>query len=83
MSWRILSRWRWHYRKTGAEIVLGACNVDSTNDVAAAYAVSKGIRVYGWQGMSQADYEENLALVREFDADYLCDMGGRIEPGIS
>ena len=58
--------------------MIGACNVDSTSDVAAAYAVSKGIRVYGWQGMSQADYEENLALVREFDADYLCDMGGEL-----
>ena len=65
-------------KQAGAEIVMGACNVDSTNDVAAAYAVSKGIRVYAWQGMSQADYEENLALVREFDADYLCDMGGEL-----
>src|SRR5688572_1662920 len=32
----------------GAEIVIGACNVDSTDDVAAAYAVSEGIHVYGW-----------------------------------
>src|SRR6266542_4336256 len=65
-------------KQAGAEIVLGACNVDSTDDVAAAYLVSKGIRVYGWQGMSQADYEENLAIVRSFDADYLCDMGGEL-----
>lgn len=65
-------------KKAGAEIVLGACNVDSTDDVAAAYVVSKGIHVYGWQGMSQADYQENLAIVRSFEADYLCDMGGEL-----
>ncbi|HEX5840290.1 MAG TPA: adenosylhomocysteinase [Anaerolineales bacterium] len=65
-------------QQAGAEIVLGACNVDSTDDVAAAYAVSKGIRVYGWQGMSQSEYQENLAIVRSFEADYLCDMGGEL-----
>jgi adenosylhomocysteinase len=65
-------------KQAGAEIVLGACNVDSTDDVAAAYAVSQGIPVYGWQGMSQAEYQENLALVRSFEADYLCDMGGEL-----
>jgi adenosylhomocysteinase len=65
-------------KQAGAEIVIGACNVDSTDDVAAAYAVSKGIRVYGWQGMSQSEYQENLASVRSFEADYLCDMGGEL-----
>ena len=65
-------------KQAGAEIVIGACNVDSTDDVAAAYAASKGIRVYGWQGMSQSDYRENLVLVRGFEADYLCDMGGEL-----
>ena len=65
-------------KRAGAEIVIGACNVDSTDDVAAAYAVSQGIRVYGWQGMSQSEYQENLALVRSFEADYLCDMGGEL-----
>jgi len=65
-------------KQAGAEIVVGACNVDSTNDIAAAYAVSKGISVYGWQGMSQLEYQENLALVRSFEADYLCDMGGEL-----
>jgi adenosylhomocysteinase len=63
-------------KETGAEIVLGACNVDSTDDVAAAYVANKGIRVYGWRGMSQSDYQENLSIVRSFEADYLCDMGG-------
>jgi len=65
-------------KQSGAEIVIGACNVDSTDDVAAAYVASKGIPVYGWQGMSQAEYQENLALVRGFEADYLCDMGGEL-----
>ena len=65
-------------KQAGAEIVIGACNVDSTDDVAAAYAVSQGIPVYGWQGMSQSEYQENLAMVRSFEADYLCDMGGEL-----
>jgi adenosylhomocysteinase len=65
-------------KQAGAEIVIGACNVDSTNDAAAAYAVSMGIQVYGWSGMSQSEYQENLGLVRDFDADYLCDMGGEL-----
>ena len=52
--------------------------MDSTNDAAAAYIVSQGIGVYGWQGMSQSDYKENLAIVRDFEADYLCDMGGEL-----
>jgi adenosylhomocysteinase len=65
-------------KQAGAEIVIGACNVDSTDNVAAAYAASKGISVFGWQGMSQLEYEENLAIVRSFDADYLCDMGGEL-----
>jgi S-adenosylhomocysteine hydrolase len=41
-------------KQAGAEIVIGACNVDITDDIAAAYAVSKGIPVFGWQGMSQS-----------------------------
>jgi len=65
-------------KQAGAEIVMGACNVDSTDDAAAAFVVSKGITVYGWQGMSQSEYQENMALVRSFEADYLCDMGGEL-----
>jgi adenosylhomocysteinase len=37
-----------------------------------------GIGVYGWQGMSRSEYQENLAIVRSFEADYLCDMGGEL-----
>jgi adenosylhomocysteinase len=64
--------------QAGAEIIVGACNVDSTDDIAAAYVVSNGISVYGWRGMSRVEYQENLAIVRRFDADYLCDMGGEL-----
>jgi adenosylhomocysteinase len=64
--------------QAGAEIIVGACNVDSTDDVAAAYMAANGISVYGWRGMSRADYQENMAVVRGFDADYLCDMGGEL-----
>ncbi|UCC85815.1 MAG: adenosylhomocysteinase [Anaerolineales bacterium] len=64
--------------ESGAEIVWGACNVDSTDDAAAAYLSQRGITVYGWRGMPQADYEQHKQLVRDFDADYLCDMGGEL-----
>lgn len=65
-------------KQAGAEIAIGACNVDSTDDLVAAYVASKGIHVYGWQGMNQREYEENLMFVRRFEADYLCDMGGEL-----
>jgi adenosylhomocysteinase len=64
--------------ESGAEIALGACNVDSTDDAAAAYVAARGVTVYGWRGMAQADYDEHMRLVRAFDADYLCDMGGEL-----
>jgi adenosylhomocysteinase len=64
--------------ESGAEIVLGACNVDSTDDAAAAYLAERGITVYAWRGMSQTDYDQHMHLVRAFDADYLCDMGGEL-----
>jgi adenosylhomocysteinase len=64
--------------ESGAEIVLGACNVDSTDDAAAAYLAERGITVYAWRGMSQADYDQHMRFVRAFDADYLCDMGGEL-----
>lgn len=65
-------------REAGTEIVLGACNVDSTDDAAAAHLAERGVTVFGWQGMARADYERNLRSVRDFEADYLCDMGGEL-----
>ena len=65
-------------KQAGVELVVGACNLDSTNDAMAAYLAAHGIPVFGWSGMSQADYQENLAIVRSFEADYLCDMGGEL-----
>lgn len=64
--------------ESGAEILYGVCNVESTHDGAAVYLDQHGITVLGWKGMSRSDYEENLRLAREFDADYLCDMGGEL-----
>jgi adenosylhomocysteinase len=61
--------------ESGAEIVLGACNVDSTDDTAAAYLAERGITVYAWRGMTQDDYDRHMRLARAFDAEYLCDMG--------
>lgn len=60
------------------EVTLGACNEDSTDDEAAAYLASKGVRVYGRRGMTRAEYDENLAAVRDAGAAYLCDMGGEL-----
>lgn len=65
-------------KNAGVDIVIGACNTDSTDDVIAAYVASKGIHIYAWKGMTQADYQQNLANVRAFEADYLCDMGGEL-----
>lgn len=64
--------------ESGAEVVLGACNVDSTDDAAAAYLAAHGITVYGWHGMGREDYRHHMELVRAFDAGYLCDMGGEL-----
>ena len=64
--------------QAGAEILLGACNVDSTDDATAAYLAAQGITVLGWKGMSQAEYDENLRLARVFDAEYVSDMGGEL-----
>jgi adenosylhomocysteinase len=64
--------------ESGAEVVCGACNVDSTDDRAAAYLSERGVTAYGWRGMAPADYEQHMQLVRAFDADYLCDMGGEL-----
>ena len=65
-------------KQAGAEIIAGACNVESTDDAVAASLVSHGISVYGWKGMTQEDYRQNMAHVRDFEADYLCDMGGEL-----
>ena len=64
--------------ESGAKFVLGACNVDSTDDATAAYMAERGITVYAWSGMTQADYDHHMQLVRAAEADYLCDMGGEL-----
>jgi adenosylhomocysteinase len=34
--------------------------------------------IYGWSGMTDADHQEHMRLMREFDADYLVDAGGEL-----
>lgn len=65
-------------KEAGAEIIMGNCNVDSTNEAAAAYLADHGIHVHAKKGMTQEEYEANLKIVRDADADYLCDMGGEL-----
>jgi adenosylhomocysteinase len=65
-------------KDTGAEVIVGACNNDSTHDVSAAYLVSQGIPVFGYQGMSEKEGLENLQTLRDFQPDYLCDTGGEL-----
>lgn len=36
------------------------------------------IFVYAWKGMSQADYDEHMHLMRGFEADWLREMGGEL-----
>lgn len=47
----------------GAEIRWMTCNIYSTQDHAAAYVASKGIPVFAWEGMTDADYEQALESV--------------------
>lgn len=47
----------------GADVRWMTCNIFSTQDHAAAYIASKGIPVFAWKGMSEAEYEECLSDV--------------------
>jgi adenosylhomocysteinase len=58
--------------------MVGACNVDSTDDAAAAYLADRGITMLAQSGMSATEYEENKRQLRDFDAGYVCDMGGEL-----
>jgi adenosylhomocysteinase len=70
--------WLLALAESGVDIAVGACNVDSTDDAAAAFLAEHGITVLGWSGMSLEDYESHKQTIRDFDADYLCDMGGEL-----
>lgn len=64
--------------ESGAEIVVGACNTESTDDAAATYLAEHGVTMLAWRGMPRSSYDEHKTMVRAFDADYLCDMGGEL-----
>ncbi|MCI0712498.1 MAG: adenosylhomocysteinase [Chloroflexi bacterium] len=61
-----------------AHVSVAAVNSDSTHDPTAAYLAAKGMTIYGWSGMTDADHQEHMHLMREFDADYLVDAGGEL-----
>ena len=64
----------------GAEIRWMTCNIYSTQDHAAAYIASKGIPVFAWEGMTDADYDQALELVvndeKGFWPNMVLDDGG-------
>lgn len=64
--------------EAGAKVVMGACNVDSTDDRAAAALSRLGVKVLAWSGMSDADYREHLDIVSGCGAEFLSDMGGEL-----
>ena len=64
--------------ESGAEIVVGARNTESTDDAAATYLAEHGVTMLAWRGMPRSSYDEHKTMVRAFDADYLCDMGGEL-----
>ena len=64
--------------QAGASIVMGACNVDSTDDRAAACLSRLGVSVLAWSGMDQADYRRHLEIVSGCGAEFLSDMGGEL-----
>ncbi len=65
-------------RQAGAEVVVGACNRDSTDDATAAWLAARGIPTLAWSGMTAAEYDDALREVVSFGAEYLCDMGGEL-----
>ena len=50
----------------GAEVRWMTCNIFSTQDHAAAYVAARGIPVFAWKGMTEAEYEECLDKVWRF-----------------
>lgn len=63
----------------GAEVRWSSCNIFSTQDPAAAAIAAKGIPVFAWKGMSEAEYEWCIAQTLFFDKkplNMIIDDGG-------
>lgn len=63
----------------GARVRWSSCNIFSTQDHAAAAIAAKGIPVFAWKGMSQAEYEWCIEQTLFFDGqplNMMIDDGG-------
>ena len=64
----------------GAEVRWMTCNIYSTQDHAAAYIAAKGIPVFAWEGMNDAEYDQALESVvndaKGFWPNMVLDDGG-------
>jgi adenosylhomocysteinase len=57
---------------------MASCNLDSTDDRAAAHLASIGVEIRARAGMSVAEHADALAWLASEPADALCDMGGEL-----
>ncbi len=67
--------------ETGVRLRVAAVNPDSTNDVAAALLAAKGVEVWAWSRMTDAEVEEGLEWLLSEPSDALSDMGGELIAG--
>jgi adenosylhomocysteinase len=64
--------------EAGARVRMASCNLDSTDDRAAAHLASIGVEIRARAGMSVAEHADALAWLASEPADALCDMGGEL-----
>lgn len=64
--------------KAGATVKVGACNPDSTDDVAAAYLAANGVEVHAFSGMTPEEYAKSIDILSDSPADIVADMGGEL-----
>lgn len=64
--------------KAGATVKVGACNPDSTDDVAAAYLAANGVEVHAFSGMTPDEYAKSIDILSDSPADIVADMGGEL-----
>ncbi|MEN8235772.1 MAG: adenosylhomocysteinase [Actinomycetota bacterium] len=69
--------------EAGARVRVAAVNPDSTDDVAAAMLAKRGVDVWGWSRMADADVQEGLKWLLSEPADAASDMGGELIAGMA
>ncbi len=65
-------------KKAGAEVFLGNCNTQTTDDRVAAYLAKNGIHVFARSGMTEDEHKQSFRSVGDSRACYLSDMGGEL-----